>query len=299
MSKKNKKEEKKSFTKVLKENAKDIKIIVGNGEEKTVNELTSETVDGIVASPMDGMIPATAAEAVDNAVPGATCLTISTKYARTVYCMYENALKYGDVKQSMMLTIPAEDIDSIFDGTLQNAFGLLDKSNVGLVIPKFPEKLQKRACAWAEEDDSSKNPAMFVIKIPNLILFYGRLTKNEPATVKYFDLIINVVRTSKSLKKLRKKRPDEFKELMNFVVTNSVNVLKEMGVSCVHIPLVNTFFEDPHEYATAWCDALGAEAATNKILTRMEFCAADSDTLVSFTNQVIRELINHVGITLV
>ena len=57
------KKKKGSFGKVLKENAKKIRIAVGD-ETKSVAEMTEDTIGAITASPVDGVIPVSSAEAV-------------------------------------------------------------------------------------------------------------------------------------------------------------------------------------------------------------------------------------------
>lgn len=295
--KKDKSKGKKTFTKLLAENAKKIKWMSGE-EEMNVADWTSATIDAIATSTMEGMVGASASEAAENAVPGTRdIVNLAVSYARPVYSLYEAALKYNDVKQSMVITLPADELDTVFDGTLERKYGLDSKSNLGMILPEFPNKLKKRAFAWADEEDDSKNPSILVITIPDILLFYGELRKDEPANVKYFNLVINVVRTTKSLNKLRNKRPEEFASTMNYIIESTCKIIKELGLSCVHMPLDDTFFNTAQEYASVWCKTLSNDY--KRLVTRITFCAPTSDIMVAFSNQVLRELTDVNDLTLV
>lgn len=286
MSKKNKEV---SFSKMLKENCKVIKVLK-DSEEKALADVTEDTLNDIVASPLDGMIPVTSSEAAENVVPGATKLTISAAYAQNVFSMYEFALKYNTTKQTLVVIVPEKEIEDIFDADYAGFGPLKDRSNLKLVMDKFPEKAKKKLVNWAEE---SEVPGMFVIRIPNLVVFHGDIKKNATSKAKFFDLVIEVVRSGKSLTKLKKKRPEQFKEVSDFVVTSTVRVLKEFGASCAHIPLDKDLYLDPHHYATMWATSLNAEK--NGLLTRLVFCTSDPDELVAFNAQLTEDMLKLAG----
>lgn len=289
-----KQKEKSSFSKMLKENQKVINIMTSEDEMKNLSTLTNEALDGIIASPLEGMIPVSAAEAVANAVPGATGLSVSTAYAQSVFSMYEFALKYNDIKQTLVLAVPAGEIEEILDANYSGYGPLKDRSNLKLVLDKFPEKIKKKMVNWAADGEV---PALFVIRIPNLVIFHGDIKKNAPSKAKFFDLVIEVIRSGKSLPKLKKKRPEEFAATSRFFVESTVKVLKEFGVSCAHIPLNKDLYVDPHDYASLWCKELTADK--NGILTRIVFCTPDPDDLVSFNHQVVEDLLAQTGVTVV
>ena len=292
MGKKNK--EKTSFSKMLKENQKVIRVATNDGEEKDLATLTSETLENLVASPLDGMIPVSSSEAAENAVKGATKLSISTAYAQSVFSMYEFALKYYGTKQTLVVTVSEKDVEDIWDANAQAYGPLKDRSNLKLVLDKFPEKAKKKVMNWAEEDCV---PALFVIRIPNLVVFHGDIKKNTVSKAKFFDLVIEVIRSGKPMPKLKKKRPDEFARISQFVVDSTVRVLKEFGASCAHIPLNKDLYDDPHDYATMWCKARVDEK--NNVLTRVVFCTPDPDELVSFNAQLTEDMLKMVGFDIV
>lgn len=288
------KKEKTNFSKMLKENQKVIHVLNTDGEEKDLAEITNETLEAIIASPLDGMIPVSSSEAAENVVPGAMKLSISTAYAQSVFSMYEFALKYQATKQTLVVVVPEKEVEDIFDANYASYGPLKDRSNLKLVLDKFPEKARKKLANWEEE---SEIPGMFVIRIPNLVVFHGDIKKNTTSKAKFFDLVIEVVRSGKSLPKLKKKRPEEFTALSNFIVESTVRVLKEFGASCAHIPLDKDLYDEPHEYASMWANALSAEK--NGILTRVVFCTSDPDELVSFNAQLTEDMLKIMGFEIV
>ena len=289
-----KKKEKSNFSKMLKENQKVIRVLTSDGEEKDLAAITNETVDSIVASPLDGMIPVSSSEAAENAVPGAMKLAISTAYAQSVFSMYEFALKYQSTKQTLVVVVPEKDAEDIWDSNYASYGPLKDRSNLKLVLDKFPEKAKRKIADWGSE---SEVPGMFVIRIPNLVVFHGDIKKNTTSKAKFFDLVIEIVRSGKSMSKLKKKKPEEFADMSKFVVDSTVRVLKEFGSSCAHIPLDKDFYAEPHEYASLWARALNDDK--NNILTRVVFCTPDPDDLVSFNAQLTEDMLKLAGFEIV
>ena len=190
--------------------------------------------------------------------------------------------------------LTADEIEEILDANYSGYGPLKDRSNLKLVLDKFPEKIKKKMVNWAADGEV---PALFVIRIPNLVIFHGDIKKNAPSKAKFFDLVIEVIRSGKSLPKLKKKRPEEFAATSRFFVESTVKVLKEFGVSCAHIPLNKDLYVDPHDYASLWCKELTADK--NGILTRIVFCTPDPDDLVSFNHQVVEDLLAQTGVTVV
>lgn len=279
---------------MLKENQKVIYVKTNDNEEKNLATLTNETLESLVASPLDGVIPVSSSEAAENAVKGSTRLSISTAYAQSVFSMYEFALKYYGTKQTLVIIVPEDEVEDIWDANYQAYGPLKDRSNLKLALDKFPEKAKKKVMNWAGEDEI---PALFVIRIPNLVVFHGDIKKNAVSKAKFFDLVIEVVRSGKSMPKLKKKKPDEFTRISQFVVDSTIRVLKEFGSSCAHIPLNKDLYDDPHDYASMWCKSLTDEK--NNILTRLVFCTSDPDELVSFNSQLAENMMMMVGYDIV
>ena len=288
MSNKNKT---KSFTKMLKENAKKITIMVKD-EERTLASLMDESVEETIATSMDGIIPATAEEAATDSL-NSNMLGISVNYVQTAFSMYESSLKYQSAKQTMIITLPASSADEIFDCSIPEFNSLIARTDLALVLDKIPEKLKKRTLKFAEDDESND---MFVLKIPNIVMFYDSIRKREASKAKFFDIVVILVRTKKSLNKIKKKDKEGFKELSSNIVEKTVDLMADLGVSCAHVTLDPMFFIDPHDYASASVKYLDAKDASKKLLSRIVFCTMDADTLAQFNGQLRAELSANKGI---
>ncbi len=277
-----------SFSKMLKENEKKILVTV-KGEEMKLSAATSASVDGIICTSLDSVVPVSVSEVAENSVPGVKKVSVQTSYAQTAWSLYENALKSGDIKQTMLIMTPESDIDDVLSGDYEDLEPLYGRTNIQLIMESIPEKLIKRITKW-HESDPVKNLDMFILKIPNVILFTDSIKKNVPCSTKLFDLVFCFVRTEKSLKKLAKKNKDKFDEAVNFSVTRAISVLKDFGSSCVHTTIDHRFMIDPHDYAEIWAKNL-IEESEKGIISNFTFCTTDTDTLVSFNNQISKEFL--------
>lgn len=276
------------FSKMLKENAKKI-TVTKDGEEKTIAEMVQATIDNLVMVPHDGMIPVTVSEAVKNSVDGESSLTITTAYAEPVFSMYEFALKY-DNKQTLLITLPASEIGEIFDDDERNSRLeelLFGRSNLKMVLDRVPEKRIQKLRSWAGEKDV-KNVESYIIKFPDLVLFYGDIKKHGPSKAKLFDFVIQVVRSPKSIRKMKRKDQKEFESTVNKIVDDLSSTLKQLAVGCCHMSLDERFFINPYDYAKMWAKFLDEDIT--KILNRMIFCTRDIDTMVAFNGEMKRQV---------
>ena len=280
------KKKKGTFSKVLKDNAKKIRIAVGE-ETKSVAEMTEETVGAITASPLDGVIPLSATEAVENSIPGESGLTIMTTYAKVVFTLYEFALKNPANKQALLMQLPASEVENILDGDFGTEYdSLFTHTNLKMILDGMSEKRKNRLTKWSEE--TVNNPDIYVVKIPNIIFFYNTIKKGETADSRLFDLVLVFVRTKKALHKMKKKE-EQFLELSDWVVKNTVSIIRDLGIGSMHVALNDDFFDDVHKFASSWAKNLSTD--DNKILNRIVFSTMDPDTLASFQHQVKTDLI--------
>ena len=284
MSKKNKLP---NFGKMLKENQKKILVSL-KGEDKKLSEVTEESVNGIVCTALSSVVPVSVTEAAENSVPGVKKITATTSYAQTAWSVYENALKNGEIKQTMLIMVPASDFGDILNGASPDMEPLYSRSNIEMILNKFPEKMLKRVNKWSESIDQI--PDMFVVKIPNVVLFTDSIRKNVTCSSKVFDVVICLIKSDKSLKKLKKKDMDEFNKTVDFAVSKTINILKDLGSSCIHMNIDERFISDPHDYAAVWAKYLLAEM-TNGIIASFTFCTTDTDTLVSFNDQLTKSFL--------
>ena len=277
-----------SFSKMLKENEKKILVTV-KGEEMKLSAATSASVDGIICTSLDSVVPVSVSEAAENSVPGVKKVSVQTSYAQTAWSLYENALKSGDIKQTMLIMTPESDIDDVLSGDYADLEPLYGRTNIQMIMDAIPEKLVKRITKW-HNAEKKMDLDMFIVKIPNVILFTDSIKKNVPCSTKVFDLVFCFVRTPKSLKKLAKKDVEKFDEAVEFSVARTISVLKDFGSSCVHTTIDDRFMIDPHDYAEVWAKNLIAESEKG-IISNFTFCTTDTDTLVSFNNQITNEFL--------
>ena len=277
-----------SFSKMLKENEKKILVNV-RGDEMKLSAATNASVDAIVCTSLDSVVPVSVSEAAENSVPGVKKISVATSYAQTAWSLYENALKNGDIKQTMLIMAPETDIDEFFSGDYEELEPLYGRTNIQLIMDSIPEKMVKRVKKWSD-GENSKVPDMFIVKIPNVILFTDSIKKNVPCSSKLIDIVVCFIRSGKSLKKLAKKDREKFESIVDFSVSKAISVLKDFGSSCVHTMVDSRFMSDPHDYADTWAKYL-LEEREKGIISSVTFCTTDTDVLVSFNSQITKEFL--------
>lgn len=267
---------KKNLSRMLSENSKKITVMY-KGEEKTLAEMTEMSANAVVSVASDGIIPVTAAEAAENSIAGENKTTVISSYADGVFSAYEYCLKNNE-KQTLFVTAPVGDIERIFgfDEPYPQIEMLRKRSNIDLIIDEIPTKYKKRLEKWAEDDEVATG--IYIVKIPDILIFYDNIKKGEVSTTKCLDLIIQLVKTDKSLKKLKKKGGEKFQAISEEIIINSFNVIKELGVSSVHIDINEALFMDVQDYCTKWITLISAE--NSKLINRIVFCTVDPVVLV-------------------
>lgn len=283
------KKNKDAFSKVLKENRKKIEIVVNSqdGETKTLAEMTDESIAAITGTPIESLVPVTVTEAAENSVNDLQYTAIRTTYTDALYSLYEMGIKTGQ-KQTLLVPLTSDAVgeleeDENFHDIL---YALWKNTNLCLIWEEIPRKIMKRAEAWAS--DESGDP-MFVIRIPNICMFYSTIQKNVAASPLMFDLIIAITNVSaKSLKKAKKSGSDRFSEFQKDFATSMVKIINNFGASSVHTPLWLRFFADEEDAAVSWVDAL--KAAKPATLKRLSFATPDAVTLLSFNRNLIENV---------
>lgn len=278
-----------SFAKALRENQKKINVMVeGWEEEKSLAEVTEETVNGIIATPISGMIPVTITEAVENALNDLPYLAISTLYTEAVYSAYELGMKNLGKRQTLIVPLTADAADDPFvDQRFSSVIDVLQKNtNIGLVLDEMPKKVFKKVRLWAEDENAGR---MFIIRIPNLMMFHDNIVKGKTATPVLFDLVVLFTNaTSKALRKAKKKSPDDFKDFTTDFVKDTISVVRNFGASSVHIPLWQEFYPDEYEAARIWAAQLTDDANKVQTLKRLVFSTTDPNYLISFNQETAR-----------
>lgn len=285
-----KKHDKHEFSKVLKENKKKITVTFDTwgDEEKTLQEVTDASIEGIVGTPIESMVPITVTEAADSSVNDLPYLAIRTTYTDSLYSLYEMGIKTGQ-KQTLVVPLTSDACDDLEEDAefSEILFALKKSTNISMIWDEFPRKVMKRAQSW--KDDSSGDE-MFVIRIPNICMFYNSIPKNKATRPLVFDILVVIPNASaKSLKKARKLQEDNIEIFSNTFTSNIMRVLGNYGVSSAHVPVWTEFYRNETTAAEAWIAALkGSKPST---LKRLSFATPDATTLLTF-NRVLIDGVN-------
>lgn len=287
---KKKNKDKPEFSRILRENKKKITVSMGGvwDEPHTLQEVTDESIEGIVGTPIDSMVPITVTEAAESAVNDLPYTAVRTTYTDSLYSLYEMGIKTGQ-KQTLVVPLVSDAAEELTDDPKMDTilYALNKSTNIGMIWDEFPKKVLKRAQAWAD-DESGDN--MFVIRIPNICMFYNSIPKNKAALPLVFDMIIVISNASaKSLKKVRKSEDDRIETFSSAFTSGIIKVLGNFGVSSAHIPLWMEFYRNDDLAGKAWVDAL-KESKPNT-LKRISFATPDAVTLLTF-NRVMIEGVN-------
>lgn len=282
---KKKDKDRSSFSKVLKENKKKIKVIVdSSSDEKTLQDVTDASIEGIVGTPIDSMVPITVTEAAESSVNDLPYTAIRTTYTDSLYSLYEMGIKTGQ-KQTLIIPLASnavEDLDG--DPNLSEIIYALKKSsNIGMIWDEFPRKIVKRAQAWADDEGGD---TMFVIRIPNVCMFFNSIPRNKAARPLVFDIIIAITNAStKSLKRAKKMQEDNIETFSATFASDLVKVIGNFGASSVHIPVWLDFYRNEDAASSAWVEAL--KEGKPSTLKRLSFATPDAVTLLSFNRGLI------------
>lgn len=283
-----------SFSKQLREEKKKIMLNI-QGEDVPLTKVVESSMNEMIATSLDGVVPVSVTEATKEAVSNAgVAININTSYAQPAWSLYEYALKYPSQKQTLLITAPVEDSGIVMDREEDSLDWIRTRSNIDMLIENIPEKIIKRFAKWREDTDT-QIPDIFVFRIPNVVLFTENIKKNESTKVKLFDVVILFVRGEKKLSKLKKKNPDVFNETVDFTIQKAVSVLKQFGISSIHTEINEKFFKDPYEYAKIWAKYLFSDKSDAGILHRVVFSTTDTDVMVQFNGELSKQAFASVG----
>lgn len=296
MGKKNKDKFKgKAFGTILDAHSKKIRVQGANWDSpKTIAECVEETLAGITACPSDSLIPIGVTETAENAL-SLPYLAISSQYTQHVYSMYESGMK-SQSKQTIIIPLCSDAAEGLkHNKTFMDAYETMAScTNIELVFSEIPKKVWKKLAAWADEDGGAR---MFVIRIPNLLMFHESVKKDEVAKPIVFDLIITVSNvTEKSLKKAKKnsvtsisgarKEPDQFDMFIDDFVRDTLSVIDNYGASAAHFPLMDNFYHDAFDAAIHWAARLTETSKSRTALKRLVFSTKEPKFLIEFNNNM-------------
>ena len=253
--KKKKNKEKQSFVKMLKGNQKEISITV-NGEEKTIPELTEASVTNTTCSTIDGLVPVTSEEALKK--KASVQFTMDTRYSRAPFMLYENGVKMSsEPAQTLTIIMNTEQAEDWLEYGIDPILESINtKSNLSLILSELdkPRKKLEKWIAGKPEDDV--NHESLVLNIPEVVLFTGDIKKGEPSSAFLFNLMVVIVRTTKSIEKITKKNKDLALEIETAVVEDVVNAAIKLGNSSLLVDIANPFNITAESYANKWFELI-------------------------------------------
>lgn len=284
---KNKKKDKKKgneltrFNQILAENTKHINVLK---EEESVNlgKLVSESVSKVTAVPFDGVIPVSAADVAKS--KKLKTPDVNVYYTTSVFKLFEMAMS-TPVTQNLIITVDANDMEYFFDPGFNEAItSLYGKTNLSLILKEL-QKPKKKLEKWIDAELDDETPYdMFVLSIPDVILFTNKIRKDDVSEGIFFNLLIQVVKTKKSVAKLKKKK--QIEELSKFIIKCTMENIKNFGCVNVTTEITDKFSEDYYECAENWKILIQADESFEKMIDRLSFTVTNSTGFAVAANKI-------------
>ena len=279
-----------TLTEVLKENKKLIFVKKDENTKVSIAEATQESAENVTAVPIKGIIAVSAED-----VAGRKKLAdsqIQMRYAKPVFTMYENALKM-ESKQTLMLTYTideaAEAINEAEKGSI--LYELSKRTNVQNILKKMDRpfnKLNKWISAEWFSEEPSDEPDIFVIHIPDVVMFTKTVKMNEVSESIRFDLLIQVVKTEKKITKIFKKDEDRYHEINHKLRESTIQLIKDLGIVCPNIQIDDAYNTLGNEISLVWKTLLEKEFSNDgtlaKYVDKLSFTTENSNVFIEFSN---------------
>lgn len=283
-NKKNKKNELIHFNEMLEENIKHISVLK---DEKGVDlsDLVSESASKTTAVPFDAVVPVSAADAAKEKKN--IVFSKGVFYTSAVFKLFENAMSMQS-KQTIILTVDAEDVPYIFEPgvneTITSLYGKTDLSLIFKEMARPKKKLEK----WLQRSlDESVPFDIFVLNIPDVVLFTNKIRKDKVSEGIFFNLCIQVVKSKKKVEKLKKK--GKIEELDKFIIKCTMENIKNLGMGSVVTELTEAFAKDWYELAENWSIYLKADEDFVKMVDRLTFTVVNSTGFAISAKQIAAE----------
>lgn len=274
MAKKNKKKDKKnknskSLIQILKDSKEKIAVFdTTTSTKSTLDEMIKKSIEGITSCETSSIIPVSASEAAEK--KEAIQFTIESRFAKHVFSMYEEAMRNTNVVQTICVTVPVDEAESIFDyGSNSTISVLLERSNLGLIVKKA-NKMKNRLSSWIDDDHTES----YIINIPKVVFFSGNIVAKETTPAILYNLMIQILPyTSKDLSKMRKKNNEKAdkvqKQNISELITSAISV---GNASCDIIICTDDFVTDIDSYVKDWKEVLNEDVrkCLNKIIFSFE-----------------------------
>lgn len=266
------------FYKYLRENAKDI-LISSEGKKKfTLENAVEKSTTATTAVPFDAVIPVSADKA---AKEKKVDFSVKAQFSPLLYKLYEFAIT-GTRKYTTILTFDVDDIKWIWNLPLMQE--LMQKTNLQLIVDGLDRQF-KKLDKWAE-NDSDTDLDLFVIHIPDIILFRKKPEAGEgiASTVK-FDLLFQFIKGKKSIHKMKKKNPDT---LNKFVTKCTAENVKSFGITDALLHVSDAFSKSYYDLGEAWIDLIKTDESFAKVVNQLHFVSSNSDAYVMLSGEINR-----------
>lgn len=288
MAKKNKNKKQKgdtqTFCNLLNDHKKNINVLKDE-VSKSLIELTQYSVENTTGCPFDGIVPISATDAVKTKVAP---LEFNGYYSNSVFKLFEMSLSIP-VRQTLVITINAEDVPYAFKtGSNESITNLLERTNLSLVLNDI-NKPMKKLNKWVESE-AEEDMDMFVINIPELVMFTNKIRKDKISEGLFFNLTIQVIKSNKSIEKLKKK--GQIETLSKFIIKCTLENIKSFGNTSVVIELTDDFSEDWQELAENWRIMIQNDEGISKIVNRISFTITNGTGFAIMTNELWNALSN-------
>lgn len=274
-----------TLTEVLKENKKLIFVKKDENTKVSIAEATEESAENVTAVPVAGVLAVSAED-----VAGRKKLAdsqIQMRYAKPVFTMYENALKM-ESKQTLMLTYTideaAEAINEAEKGSI--LYELSKRTNVQNILKKMDRPFNKLN-KWISAEPSEE-PEIFVIHIPDVVMFTKTVKMNEVSESIRFDLLIQVVKTHKKITKIFNKDEDRYHEINHRLRESTIQLIKDLGIVCPNIQIDDAYNTLGNEISLVWKTLLEKEFSNDgtlaKYVDKLSFTTENSNVFIEFSN---------------
>ena len=286
MAKKSKNKKKKGneitkFNQLLADNAKHINVLK-NEESKNLVKLTAESVEAVTAVPFDGVIPVSAADVVKD--KKCKQFEANVYYTTPVFKLFEMAMS-SPVTQNLIITVSADDMEYFFEpGFNETITSMYGKTNLSMILKEL-QKPKKKLEKWIEADMDEETPYdIFVLNIPDVILFTNKIRKDEISEGIFFNLIVQVVKSKKKIEKLKKK--DLIEELSKFIIKCTLENIKNFGCVNATTAITEQFSKDYYEVSENWKILIKADEEINKLVDRLSFTVTNSTGFAIAANNI-------------
>lgn len=281
MSKKKQKKEKK-FSDILIDNKKDI-MVEKEGQKTSIVAASIVSAENSILVPVSGIIPISGEELAKK--KKFQSFTISARYSKPIFTLYENSIKTTDTTQTLFLTASTSNLEWLFGDSRSFIGTLSERTNIDMILNLMERKV-KKFNKWVKAEQNEDLDS-FVIYIPDITLFTDRIKKKELSNSISFNLCVHVCKTKKTAKKLFEKKPDKLHEINHKIRQTNIDIARNLGLTSLNIPINDSYSLDVRDTATIMSTIIDKEVTSNnlnKVIDSITLITGNSDDFIIFSN---------------